>query len=1334
MSELVHHKNVLAGFLLALLLGGGGSLAAQTTPIRFSLSGASVTEKDTFTVALSADSLLTGRSVYSYRFYLTYSPSYFEFLEMQGVGSPLSGWGTPVVNSTNAGTLVMAGAGTVPLAGSGEMIYLKFRSLRSGNASISFNTAESYLNEGNPASLYTGGLISSAARSYPNIYPDEQQMFIGDEVKMHVSGGVTPFAYSTENPAVAQVSNVDTVRAVGPGTTRITVTDGNGETSTTTGVFDVRAIRMDLQEVSVWPADTFYIPVKLEVAPGTAVVSGRFDLVFGGGLSALPEAVLQGDFPVVMEHNARGGRVGVSFATTGGITTAGITGSGVLCYLPFRANNSGSQNVQFDNMRFNETLLALTTKSYYYMTVNSLPTLSFSPNSGTLMWGEILKINVYNGTAPYTWSVSNPALASIDAQGNLTAITGGLVSVTATDANGATRTTGTFTIADNHVSVYSTDGVLDVDTRVPLITSSLPAGKAVYGFKAGVSFNSTYLDFVRAEAAGGGLIQSSLSGNSVQVAGAFGQGVSSGVIGYLVFRIKTSLALDASTTVTLNSFSANENSLHSTLESGTVHRVEQTSYRPVAIAGLDFSLEEGSTGHLDGTASFDLDNDPLTYRWRAPEGIVLSDSTSPTPEFTAPFVSSNTVYTFRLIVNDGKDDSDPSEVKVTVLQVNQRPQASAGADLSYVEGSSVSLDGSGSFDPDGDALAYSWSSLDGIVLFNATSVSPSFILPQVSVNTSYRFTLVVNDGALGSSRDTVTITAIQVNKKPVAFAGGDFSLNETEPGSLDGSLSYDADNDPLTYKWTAPPQVTLSSTTVAKPTFTAPAVHRDSVLTFTLVVNDGSRDSDPDAVRVTIINLDSLSMEALIDSVFMTSLDSFAIDTTNSVVMLYLPYGLDIRALSPGFTLSKSASIHPASGSTHDFSMPVYYTVTAEDGITGRLWRVEVFRPEKTVQRALNSGWNWISLNVRPQDMGIGSLFGGLTLNDLDYVKSTEYSSTWYTATGWFGNLSVFPQNRMVRFRKSVAEDLVVVGLEINPTITPIPLVKGWNDLAYLLRSDATLDAAIKTASIPAGDVLIKGLEGSAVYYAGSGWTGEMDSLKMLHGYMLNVQSTGNLFYDPSGAAKKSSPPAGYNRQELLREYRFRPEDFEYSATLIAEVTTGDGESFIGPNDLLLARHGEEVRGVTRARYVPALDKYLFILTYYSGEEDQEISFRVKLPGDQAEYAADLRLDFLPDAITGEAYQPLKLVISDPNLEQRIMNRGRLSVYPNPASDRLTVTSPAPLKRISVYDMTGAKILELTGADKTVTIPLGHLAPGIYTLEAETAVEVAIRKIIKSYH
>jgi len=60
------------------------------------------------------------------------------------------------------------------------------------------------------------------------------------------------------------------------------------------------------------------------------------------------------------------------------------------------------------------------------------------------------------------------------------------------------------------------------------------------------------------------------------------------------------------------------------------------------------------------------------------------------------------------------------------------------------------LDGSGSYDPDGDALTYNWT-WDGNTAYG---VNPTVVLPPGTTN----ITLVVNDGRVDSESDTVGIT------------------------------------------------------------------------------------------------------------------------------------------------------------------------------------------------------------------------------------------------------------------------------------------------------------------------------------------------------------------------------------------------------------------------------------------------------------------------------------------------------------------------------------------------------------------------------------------------
>jgi hypothetical protein len=92
------------------------------------------------------------------------------------------------------------------------------------------------------------------------------------------------------------------------------------------------------------------------------------------------------------------------------------------------------------------------------------------------------------------------------------------------------------------------------------------------------------------------------------------------------------------------------------------------------------------------------------------------------------------------------------------------------------------------------------------------------------------------------------------NQAPVAIVGNDLIVDEGQTVTLDGSQSSDPNNDKLTYKWTAPIGITLSSTTDANPTFTAPYINEQTQYTFALVVNDGIVNSDPAIVRVTVRN------------------------------------------------------------------------------------------------------------------------------------------------------------------------------------------------------------------------------------------------------------------------------------------------------------------------------------------------------------------------------------------------------------------------------------------------------------------------------------------------
>ncbi|MFC1563511.1 PKD domain-containing protein [candidate division KSB1 bacterium] len=256
---------------------------------------------------------------------------------------------------------------------------------------------------------------------------------------------------------------------------------------------------------------------------------------------------------------------------------------------------------------------------------------------------------------------------------------------------------------------------------------------------------------------------------------------------------------------------------------------------PAANAGEDVTISrtgELTEVQLDGSASSDPEGDPLTYTWTGPFGT----TTGAAPAVQLPIGT----HTITLIVNDGAEDSEPDNVIITIT--NTAPVANAGPDIILNrtgELTDVQLNGTLSSDSEGDPLTYTWTGPFG----TATGVTPTVQIPLGS----HIISLVVNDGAEDSEPDEVLVSV--VNTAPIANAGTDQTLTHTGELTeiqLDGSLSSDSEGDPLTYTWTG----TFGTAAGVNPVVKLPL----GTHTITLVVNDGTEDSEPDEVKINVMN------------------------------------------------------------------------------------------------------------------------------------------------------------------------------------------------------------------------------------------------------------------------------------------------------------------------------------------------------------------------------------------------------------------------------------------------------------------------------------------------
>jgi RHS repeat-associated protein len=270
---------------------------------------------------------------------------------------------------------------------------------------------------------------------------------------------------------------------------------------------------------------------------------------------------------------------------------------------------------------------------------------------------------------------------------------------------------------------------------------------------------------------------------------------------------------------------------------------------------------------------------------------------------------------------------------------NTPPVANAGADQSGEINTNITLDGSASSDFNGDLLTYNWSLTSKptgstALLTNPNTANPTLFLDKPG---SYVGSLVVNDGKINSTPDTVTVSTLNV--PPVADAGSNQRARIGTVVTLDGSASTDADGNPLTYAWSFITKPTgsnaqLSSTTAVKPTFT---VDKPGTYVLQLVVNDGKVNSQAAQVIVTTENSPPVVNAGADQSAAVNAqvtLDGSASSDVDGDLLTYA-WSFASRPVGSTATLSNPTAVNP----TFTVDKPGSYTLQllVKDGVAESL-------------------------------------------------------------------------------------------------------------------------------------------------------------------------------------------------------------------------------------------------------------------------------------------------------------------------------------------------------------------------------------------------------------
>jgi len=190
-------------------------------------------------------------------------------------------------------------------------------------------------------------------------------------------------------------------------------------------------------------------------------------------------------------------------------------------------------------------------------------------------------------------------------------------------------------------------------------------------------------------------------------------------------------------------------------------------------AGPDQEVYTDQTTVFNGTTTENATS-IIQVTWDFGDNTTIVNGTNPdllnaTHVYTTPGVY-NATLTVKFNSNLNKTETDIAVITVTE---NQPPIVDAGPDQTLeqtsMQGAMVTLNGTGSSDPDNDTLTYYWNWTGS----SATGPTPTALFPVGNTTV----TLIVNDGQYNAT-DTVNITVQADTTAPVVDAGADVTVEQ----------------------------------------------------------------------------------------------------------------------------------------------------------------------------------------------------------------------------------------------------------------------------------------------------------------------------------------------------------------------------------------------------------------------------------------------------------------------------------------------------------------------------------------------------------------------------
>ena len=384
-------------------------------------------------------------------------------------------------------------------------------------------------------------------------------------------------------------------------------------------------------------------------------------------------------------------------------------------------------------------------------------------------------------------------------------------------------------------------------------------------------------------------------------------------------------------------------------------------------------------------------------------------------------------------------------------------------------------------------------------------------------------------------------------------------------------------------------------------------------------------------------------------------------------------------------------------------------------------------------------GFQFVSSYIDPETPDMTEVVAEIMNDDLQYVRNSTGAMLRKIGPNWVNGIGDWVGTEGYLIKTSADGEFTLTGSIISAN-TPIPVFAGFQFVSYLPETQVSATDAF--ATIIGDDLLyVRNSEGAMLRKIGPNWVNGIGDCMPTEGYLIKMAADGELVYPTDGA-----PASVTSVEKMTGHFVFEGGDpsanlwtiyiggaeISYDAEALEagdEIAVFDGELLVG----VVTLHQVCTPGNQFENFLVAFTELVSGPGYVEGNAFKFVAWDESVGSESTDFTYIFDNTY-PEAWVGDTFPidvdaPYSMVTFSfsVGIDENAIN---VAIYPNPATDVLTINSDSKISSVKVLNYLGQTIDIINVRGMEVTINTSTYDAGIYFMQIETEKGISTQKII----